>query len=138
MVRVVVSGAAGRMGRRLLELVQQDAKTTVVGALESASHADLGQTVAALCGDAAARKGAEVRLLSDPPAALQADVVIDFSVPEQTVRMADLCAARGWAIVVGTTGLAEAQQQHLQQVASRTALLAAPNYSVGMNVVFRI
>jgi 4-hydroxy-tetrahydrodipicolinate reductase len=138
MIRVVVSGAAGRMGRRLLELVQQDPETTLVGALESPAHAALGQTVASLCGESSAQKGGGVRVSSEWPDDLAADVIIDFSAPEQTAGLVQRAAARQVAIVVGTTGLADGHQQTLADAAARTALLAAPNFSVGLNVVFRI
>jgi 4-hydroxy-tetrahydrodipicolinate reductase len=138
MIRMVVSGAAGRMGRRLMELVQQDPETTLVAALESASHPLLGQPVRSLCGESESAKGGDVLLASVPPEGLAADVVIDFSIPEQTVHLAALAAERGWGLVVGTTGLGAAQKLRLQAAATRTALLYAPNFSVGMNVVFRL
>jgi len=138
MIRVVVSGAAGRMGRRLLELVQQDPETTLVGAVESPAHPALGQTVASLCSESSPKKVGDIRLASEPAADLQADVVIDFSVPEQALRLADQAAQRGWAIVVGTTGLSAEQKQQLDARSAKIATLAAPNFSVGMNVVFRV
>jgi 4-hydroxy-tetrahydrodipicolinate reductase len=138
MIRVVVSGAAGRMGRRLLELVQQDPATILVAALEAPGHPDLGHTVASLCSESVADKGGTVRLAAELPADLVADVIIDFSAPAQSLRLAGEAARRGWAIVVGTTGLDAAQQAQLQEASSRTALLTAPNFSLGMNVVFRV
>jgi 4-hydroxy-tetrahydrodipicolinate reductase len=138
MIRVVVSGAAGRMGRRLLELVQQDSETTLVAALEAAGHPAQGQTVASLCSESSPAKGGDVRVSADWPSAIAADVVIDFSVPEDTTALAERAAMRGVAVVVGTTGLDAPQKQRLQAVASKSALLVAPNYSVGMNVVFQV
>jgi 4-hydroxy-tetrahydrodipicolinate reductase len=138
MIRVVVSGAAGRMGRRLLELVQQDPETTLVGALEAPAHPALGQTVASLGGESVSDKGGDVRLAAELPPDLTADVIIDFSAPMQTIRLAQEAARRACAIVVGTTGLDAAQQGQLAEASSKTALLTAPNFSLGMNVVFRI
>lgn len=138
MTRIVVSGAAGRMGRRLLELVQQDPAATLVAALESASHPAVGQPVAALCSDVPADRQADVRVTSEVPSGATADVLIDFSVPEQTVHLAGLAAERGWGIVIGTTGLDAAQQAQVQAAAARCPVLAAPNYSVGVTVLFRI
>jgi 4-hydroxy-tetrahydrodipicolinate reductase len=138
MIRVIVSGAAGRMGRRLLELVQQDPETIVVGALESADHPAIGQAVASLITDVPVGKAGDVSVTADIPAALGADVILDFSVPEQSLRLAAVAAERGLPIVVGTTGLDGAQKQKLQEASARTAVLFAPNFSVGMNVVFRL
>jgi 4-hydroxy-tetrahydrodipicolinate reductase len=138
MIRVVVSGAAGRMGRRLLELVQQDPATTVAAALEAPGHPAVGQTVGALCSESVADKGAAVRVISEIPEGLAADVVIDFSAPAQTLHLAGEAVRRGWAIVVGTTGLEASQQATLQEASTRIALLTAPNFSLGMNVLFRV
>jgi 4-hydroxy-tetrahydrodipicolinate reductase len=138
MIRIVVSGAAGRMGRRLLELVQGDPATTLVAALEAASHPALGQPVAALAADVPAGKGSDVRVSGELPPGLAADVVIDFSVPEQSVKVAALCAERGWRVVVGTTGLDAAQKAQIDAAASRVAVLTAPNFSLGMNVLFQL
>jgi 4-hydroxy-tetrahydrodipicolinate reductase len=138
MIRVVVSGAAGRMGRRLLELVQQDPATVLVAALEAPGHPAAGETVASLTNESVAGKGGNVRVAAEIPEGLGADVVIDFSAPAQTQRLAAEAARRGWAIVVGTTGLEASQQAQLQEASSKIALLTAPNFSLGMNVVFRI
>jgi 4-hydroxy-tetrahydrodipicolinate reductase len=138
MVRVVVSGAAGRMGRRLLELVQQDPATVLVAALEAPGHPAIGQTVESLCAESRVDKGARVLVTSALDSNVAADVIIDFSAPEQTTRLAQEAARRGLAIVVGTTGLEPAQKAALQEASSKTALLTAANFSLGMNVVFRI
>jgi 4-hydroxy-tetrahydrodipicolinate reductase len=126
------------MGRRLLELVQQDPETTLVAALESASHPAVGEPVSSLCSESSPAKGGDVRLSAAPPASLAADAIIDFSAPQQTVELASLAAARGWAMVVGTTGLDAAQQRKVEEASAKSPLLVAPNFSVGMNVVFRI
>lgn len=138
MTRIVVSGAAGRMGRRILELVSADAATTLAAALEAASHPALGQPVAALAPDVPADRRPDVTLLAELPAGLAADVVIDFSVPDQSVKVAALAAERGWGVVVGTTGLDAAQKAQLDAAASRVAVLTAPNFSLGMNVLFEL
>lgn len=138
MIRIVVSGAAGRMGRRILELVQADADTTLAAALESASHPALGQTVAALAAEVPADKQSAVHVTAELPPALAADVVIDFSVPDQSVKAAAVAAERGWGIVVGTTGLDAGQKQQLEAAAARVAVLTAPNFSLGMNVLFQL
>jgi 4-hydroxy-tetrahydrodipicolinate reductase len=138
MTRIVVSGAAGRMGRRLLELVQQDPAATLVAALESASHPAIGQPVAALCSDVPEERRADVRVTAEVPTGVAVDALIDFSVPEQTLRLVALAADRGWSIVVGTTGLDAAQQKQIQAAAARCAVLTAPNFSVGVTTLFRI
>jgi 4-hydroxy-tetrahydrodipicolinate reductase len=138
MTRIVVSGAAGRMGRRLLELVQQDPETSLAAALESAAHPAIGQPVASLVSDVPAGQASDVRVGAELPAGLAADVIIDFSVPDQSARLAGLAAERGLAMVVGTTGFDTTQQRELDKAGERSALLVAPNFSVGMNVVFRV
>src|SRR5688572_20309672 len=124
MTRIVVSGAAGRMGRRIVELVLGDPATTLVGALEAASHPALGQPAAVLT-EVGTSAGADVRITAELPGSLAADVVIDFSVPEQSLKVAALAAQRGWGVVVGTTGLDAAQKQEIDAAAARVAVLTA-------------
>jgi 4-hydroxy-tetrahydrodipicolinate reductase len=138
MIRVIVSGAAGRMGRRLIELVQQDPETVVVAALESARHPTVGQPVTSLVSDVPADRSSDVRVTAEIPDGVEADVIIDFSVPEQSLRLVAVAAERRVAMVVGTTGLDAAQKEAVQRRSAQTALLMAPNFSVGMNVVFEL
>lgn len=136
MTRVVVSGAAGRMGRRIIELVLHDSALLLVGAIEAPSHASLGQRASALSGDAPTDP--DVMVTAGLPDGVAADVAIDFSAPEQSVRLADAAARAGCGLVVGTTGFTPEQREAVMRASAKVPVLTAPNFALGMNVVFRI
>ncbi len=136
MIRTIVLGAAGRMGRMLVQAVYNEAETQLSGATELAGSEALGR-------DAGELAGLETLgvLISDDLKSLvrDADVVIDFTSPEYTMTAADLTAEAGCCLVTGTTGLSAEQQEHLQQLATNGArIVAAPNMSIGINLLFSL
>lgn len=132
-MNVAVNGAAGAMGRRVVSLVSQASQCRLVCALERAGHPALGQDAGVLVGAGALGIRLGVDLCGAP------DVLIDFSAPESTMERARQCAAAGVAFVTGTTGLTEAELAELRDdVATRVPLLAAPNMSIGVNLLFRL
>ena len=132
-VEVVVAGAGGRMGQAILRALEAADGIATVAALERPGHPDLGTDAAVLAG--ATARG--VSLSDDVDAALQPGrVVVDFSAPEATVAMVARAAAAGCRAVIGTTGLTDAQHAAIADAAGSTAVLYAPNMSVGVNVLF--
>lgn len=132
MIEVVVSGAAGRMGRLLVRLVGEADDLRLHAAVERPGHADLGA-------DVGSERSERPRVSADLAATLaRADVLIDFSTPAATVAAAAACARAGVAAVMGTTGLDAAQKAAVAEAARRVPIVAAPNMSVGMNVVYRL
>jgi 4-hydroxy-tetrahydrodipicolinate reductase len=111
-MRVAITGASGRMGRMLIEAVE--------AAEDCVLHARLD-------------KGDDVRA-----GLAGADVMIDFTRPEATLAHLAVCAELGVKAVVGTTGFDEAQKAELAAFAERTAIVFAPNMSVGVNVVLKL
>ncbi|MDH3998290.1 MAG: 4-hydroxy-tetrahydrodipicolinate reductase [Desulfuromonadales bacterium] len=135
MIKVAVTGAAGRMGGRIITLITEAEGLQVVGAVEMAGHARLGEDAGyvAGCGQL------NVAITDSLEQALtEADVLIDFTWPEVTVQNAQVCAKLGKAMVVGTTGLNPEQRSVIDQVAEQTPVVFAPNMSVGVNVCFKI
>jgi len=135
MIKVAVTGAAGRMGGRIITLVTEAAGLEVAGAIEMAGHPRLGEDAGyvAGCGDLG------VKITDSLEQALEnADVLIDFTWPEVTVGNADICAKLGKAMVVGTTGLNQEQRDVISKVAGQTPVVFAPNMSVGVNVCFKL
>ncbi len=131
MLTVAIAGASGRMGRLLLEQVAASENTKLVGALEHAGSPELGADAGALVG-----RPWGVRIVSDPVVALQgADVVIDFSSASATPGVVRAAAAAGVACVVGTTGLSAEAEEALREAAKKIPLLAAPNMSLGVQVL---
>ena len=127
MTRAAVIGAAGRMGRQVIEAIAEDSELELAAAVDRAKHPDVGRPVAASVA------------LSDRLDAVDAcQVAIDFSLPESTVALAEHAAARGLPLVVATTGLSDEQESRLREAARRCAIVWAPNFSLGVNVLMRL
>ena len=131
MIRLIVNGAAGRMGRRIVALASEDADVAVVAAVDRADHPDLGTDAGLLAGVG------EMGVPLAAEAALPADVAMDFSAPESTLAMIDWCAANGVGILVGTTGMGDDGEQRIAAAAGRVPCLLASNTSLGVNVLLR-
>ena len=98
MIKTAIAGAAGRMGRRIAALAIESARFDVVAALEQRGHDAVGSDVGELAG--VGTFGLKIGdKLTDSP-----DVLVDFSLPEGTLKMLPLCRDRGIAMVIGTTG----------------------------------
>ncbi len=132
-MRIAVNGAAGAMGRRVAALAAEAEDMQIVAALESAGHPQIGRDLGELA--AAGRLG--VSLQSE--LTVEADVLIDFSVPEATCQRARECSEAGIALVIGTTGLSNSQAKVLRdEVARRVPVLVAANMSLGVNVLLSL
>ena len=133
-LRIAITGASGRMGQMLIEAVLAAPDCTLAGALDLPGSAALGQDAGAFSGH---RTG--VLITSDLHAGLaDAQVLIDFTRPEGTLVHLALCAQRGIKLVIGTTGFSAVQKAEIGSQAQRTAVLLAPNMSVGVNVVLKL
>ena len=134
MTDVVVAGAAGRMGTRIVACLQGDADLKVTAAIEAAGHAALGKDA----GEVAGIGNLGVPITSDPHAAIVTDrILIEFSVPEATLGHLELVAAVGARAVIGTTGFTPAQREHIAELGRRAAIMLAPNMSVAVNVAYQ-
>ena len=121
--RLVVVGAGGRMGQRLVTLAQETSGLSLVGAVDVSSHPSQGTQLAP-----------GVTLSAQFPEA--ADIVIDFSLPEGTDKTLTFCADHNAALVLGTTGLSESQKVALNTLSQQVPVVQATNMSVGMNTLF--
>lgn len=136
MTRIAIAGAAGRMGRVLIEAVHNDEQATVAGAIVLAGDAMVGVDVGAIAGLGAALN---VQAVTSVEAAINNfDVLIDFTSPEATMANVALCQKHGKGIVIGTTGLTDLQKVELKAAASSTCIVFAPNYSVGVNLCLNL
>ena len=134
-IRVAITGAAGRMGRKILAAAAEDERFVVAAAIEAPGHAILGQDAGQQAGLAAL----EIPVTDDLEAALAAaDVLIDFTLPEPTLLHLAAAAATGRAAVVGTTGFSPEQRARIAELARRSPLILAPNMSVGVNLLFHL
>jgi 4-hydroxy-tetrahydrodipicolinate reductase len=134
-ISVVVAGAAGRMGTRIVALARETPNVRVVAALEAPGHRALG----ADAGELAGIGPAGVTVASDATAAITRDrVLVEFSVPEATLEHLRLAAAAGARAVIGTTGFSAAQRAEIAALAGRTAIMQAPNMSVAVTLAFKL
>ncbi|CAM3517756.1 4-hydroxy-tetrahydrodipicolinate reductase [Paracidovorax anthurii] len=133
--RVAVAGASGRMGRMLIEAIRaSDGDVVLAGALDVAASPAIGSDATAFLGHASG-----VAITADLREALaRADVLIDFTRPEGTLAHLAVCAELGVKAVVGTTGFTDAQKAEIAAFAQRTAVVMAPNMSVGVNVTLKL
>jgi 4-hydroxy-tetrahydrodipicolinate reductase len=134
MLGIAIAGASGRMGRMLIETVQQAPDCRLAGALVRAGSALIGQDATAWLGQASG-----VTMTDDLAQGLRdARVLIDFTRPEGTLTHLAACRARGVAMVIGTTGFSDAQKAEIADAAKDIGIVMAPNMSVGVNVVLRL
>ena len=132
--RVAVAGASGRMGRMLIEAIRASDDCTLAGALDVPSSPGIGSDATAFLGVASG-----VAITSDLRTGLKnADVLIDFTRPEGTLAHLKICAELGVKAVVGTTGFDDAQKAEIAAFAATTAIVMAPNMSVGVNVTLKL
>lgn len=135
MIRVAVGGAAGRMGSLIAQLALDDHAFRVVGALESPGHPALGQDL----GQTLGRASTQVIITEEfASATADADVLIEFTVPEATLAHAKAAAARRVPMVIGTTGLTPAQMDRLKACAAKTPIFWSPNMSLGVLLLRRL
>jgi len=132
-IKLVVIGAAGRMGKRVLSLAAESGQFDIVAAVERQGHPDIGKDLGL-----AAETGPVDVVLTDTCQAVSADVAIDFSLPEASERTVRFCLENGIALVCGTTGLSDQQRNGLQTASAKIPVLYATNMSVGMNAMFSL
>ena len=131
-LRLIVSGAAGRMGRMVVRTIHESDGFKLTGALEREDSPWLGQDPALLAGCPA--KG--LQIVADPlPLLLDADAIIDFSSPAASVALAGLAAQARIADVIGTTGLTDEDLDKIDAAARHAPIVRSGNMSVGVNLL---
>jgi 4-hydroxy-tetrahydrodipicolinate reductase len=135
MTRIAITGAAGRMGRSLIEACQQTDGMEVSIALEHPESSLLGSDAGDLAGI-----GKLGVLVGSDLAAVTADfdVLIDFTRPGPTLANLEICRKAGRRMVIGTTGFSDEQRQQIAMAANDIAVVFAPNMSVGVNLCFKL
>lgn len=135
MTRIAISGAGGRMGRALVQAVCAQEGATLAAAIERPGSSLLGADAGELAG-----VGSLGVIVTDSLAAAvnDFDVLIDFTIPAATIANLEVCQQHGKRIVIGTTGLDEAQKALVQAAAASTGVVYSGNYSIGVNVSLRL
>jgi len=135
MTKVIIAGAGGRMGSRLISLVKTSDSFMLTGAVESKGHPAVGHDA----GEVAGCGRADVTITDDLSGLLEeGEVVIDFSVPSATMSHARAVTRRRRAIVIGTTGFSASDLDELKNLSAQIPCVCSPNMSVGVNVIYKV
>jgi 4-hydroxy-tetrahydrodipicolinate reductase len=131
-MRLIVAGAGGRMGRTLVKAMAETKGVTLAGALEDARSPLLGQDSGLVAGLTAngVKLAADAKALMD-----KADGLIDFTAPQATLALTALAAKAGIVHIIGTTGLAAADEAKIKQAARGAVIVQSGNMSLGVNLL---
>ena len=134
-IKVIVSGAAGRMGRAVIGLIPSYENIVLTGALEKPGHPLIDKDISTI-----SHKLKGVTILDDLRDVIgNADVIIEFSTPETTLKHLEIAASyQNKSFVIGTTGFTKEQEEKIKKYTKQIACLKAPNMSTGMNLLFDV
>jgi len=133
-MKIAIAGASGRMGRMLVEQVLAADDATLAGALDVAQAPAIGVDAGLFAG-----RTTGIKIESDLATGLAgAEYLIDFTRPEGTLKHLAYCAEHGIKVIIGTTGFDAAGKTAIAEAAKRTAIVFAPNMSVGVNVTMKL
>jgi 4-hydroxy-tetrahydrodipicolinate reductase len=128
-IKIVVTGAAGRMGRVLVKLLLEDPAFELIGGTEALGHVALGEDLGALAGTPTIGLALTHDLLD---LVRRADAVLDFSTPSHSLEVAALSAQARIVHVLGTTGFAAADETKLRAAARHAVIVRSGNFSIGV------
>ena len=135
MINVAITGAAGRMGRTLIQALEDTDGVQLAAALERPGLSLIGSDAGELAG--LGTRG--VAIVDDLGAVLDAfEVIVDFTVPAATLHTVEVCRKAGKAMVIGTTGFDADGRAVIDRAADEIPIMMAPNMSVGVNVAFKL
>lgn len=133
MTKVAIAGAAGRMGRTLIQACRQSSTVQLSAAIERPGSAAVGGDAGELAG-----LGRIGLATGDRLADADFDVLIDFTSPEATLANVEVCREARRRMVIGTTGFSVEERAHIARAAEDIAIVLAPNMSVGVNLCFKL
>jgi 4-hydroxy-tetrahydrodipicolinate reductase len=131
-MKLAIHGAAGRMGQRVTALAAKDPRFQIVAALESANHPLLGRDAGLIAG--IGEIGVPLGVVGES----NADVVIDFSVPDAAVAVVAHCLEFNRPVVIATTGLDREQQSFIAKAAHKIPIVWSPSMSTAVNVAMKL
>lgn len=134
-MKLIVSGAAGRMGRAILECLYDTDGLELGAALEKKGHPALEKDAGALIGIGS--WGVPVSIFSKKTMD-SGDVLIDFTYPEGTLQMVEAAETNAKSIVIGTTGFTPDQLKKIEAAAKKIPIVLSPNMSIGVNVMYKL
>jgi len=135
MIRIAIVGAAGRMGKTLIEAVKES-DGLVLGAATEQPHSSL---IGVDAGDLAGVGALGIKVTNSLSDVIDDfDVLIDFTAPVATMAHLEVCRKAGKQMVIGTTGLSDEEKRNLNAAAQDIGIMFAPNMSVGVNLCFKL
>ncbi|UCB57181.1 MAG: 4-hydroxy-tetrahydrodipicolinate reductase [Candidatus Omnitrophota bacterium] len=134
MIKLVISGCCGKMGKRIIALALADKEFKLVGAIENKGHPAIGKKINEILHLSAS----DIKITDNLDIIKKADALIEFTSPLATAEHLGLAAEYKKAIVIGTTGLDIRQVSQIKKASSQIPIVFSPNMSVGVNLVFRL
>lgn len=135
MTRIAICGAAGRMGKTILEICKDSPEISVGAAIEHEASPALGHDAGEIAG-----VGKLNVLITDNISSVtdDFDVLIDFTQADAVIKNIEICRRAGKNVVIGTTGLNDTQKEIIHQASGDIAIVFAPNMSIGVNLMFKL
>jgi 4-hydroxy-tetrahydrodipicolinate reductase len=135
MVNIIVAGAAGRMGARIIDIISRTDGVKLTGAFERPDSPSIGQDAGIAAG--IGTSGIKIDgLINDVIG--KGDVIIDFTSPGASLENIKAVSTREMAMVIGTTGMTGEILEEVERIARGMRCVIAPNMSVGVNVMLRV
>ena len=133
MIQLAIAGAAGRMGRTLIEAAHENPQTQVVHGFEQPGSSNIDRDSGELAG--IGNNGVSI---TDHIGSTDFDTLVEFTSPAATVEHIEYCRVNHRQIVIGTTGFSKQDQEKIEQAAQDIAIVLAPNMSVGVNLCLKL
>lgn len=135
MIKVIIAGAAGRMGQRIAAMVTAHPELEYSAAFEAAGNTDIGKDAGEIAG-----LGKNGVIIEEGLEAVidKGDVIIDFTFHKATMEFAKIAHSHKRAMVIGTTGLSDDELEQLKELASAFPCVQAPNMSICVNILFKL
>jgi 4-hydroxy-tetrahydrodipicolinate reductase len=135
MLNLAVTGAAGRMGRNLIQAAYENSNCQLGAAIEHESSPFIGLDAGEMAGVGTLNKVVVSQL---DEVANDFDTLVDFTRPDVTLQNLATCVANGKNIVIGTTGFTDEEKQQINKASETIGVVFAPNMSVGVNLCFKL
>lgn len=126
MIKLGISGACGKMGKRIIALANQEKDVTVILGFENKEHPDIGKIIDG------------VKISADISDVKDCDCLIEFSAPEPTIEHIPYLIKHKKCAVIGTTGLNDEQQNIIKKTSESIPIVFSPNMSIGVNLLFKL
>jgi len=134
MCNIFISGATGKVGRILIKQVLEDPYLKLAGGSASKESKDLGKDLGALIG----RSNININILDGISNEKDIDLIIDFSIPQNSIQISRFARKENIPLLIGTTGFSEDQLDEINEISKEIPLLIAPNTSMGIALFKKI